>query len=109
MIESNRWNGIIGWCHSCGTVQMGDEARWLPMAWDGNRPDWACVTCDDEPWGLGVWDGQLGYEEAFTPAATAWLNSDAGRAWQGLDECDDCGARHHNPADCGNPPDGDDD
>jgi hypothetical protein len=25
------------------------------MSWDGGWHDWACINCDDEPWGLGVW------------------------------------------------------
>lgn len=50
----NPWVGWIGWCHSCGTIQGGDEARWLPMMWDRGHPDWACLECDDEPWSLGI-------------------------------------------------------
>jgi hypothetical protein len=45
----------VGWCHSCEIWQRGRHARWLPMPWDGNRHDWSCVRCEDEPWGLGVW------------------------------------------------------
>jgi hypothetical protein len=49
--------GWIGWCHSCETLQLGDDARWLRMPWNpGGEPMWACVNCDDEPWALGVWN-----------------------------------------------------
>ena len=73
----NPWKGKIGWCHACETVQMGDEARLIPMEWDPEgTPDWACVECDGEPWGLGVWEKQTGYPHAtWTPAATAWAET----------------------------------
>jgi len=96
--------GVIGWCHSCETTQMGDEARWLPMAWNRGQRDWACVNCDDEPWGLGVHENITG-EGRWTTTASAWIESPAGLSWLALDECGDCGGKHHDPADCPNPPD----
>lgn len=64
-IPENPWAGRIGWCHACETVQTGDEARYIPMWWDdANEPDWSCVNCDGEPWGLGVWPDQVGYPHA---------------------------------------------
>jgi hypothetical protein len=35
---------------------MGEEARFIPMDWNDGKKEYACVECDDEPWGLGVWD-----------------------------------------------------
>jgi hypothetical protein len=94
--EHNPHAGRIGWCHSCETVQVGDEARWRWMQW-GGYPDWCCVTCDDEPWGIGVWLDSTGYwpgNGTITPAAATWLDSPAGTAWANTPECDDCGERH---------------
>lgn len=52
---ANPYLGVVGWCHNCERMQWGDDARWLPMWWNDGDPDWACVACDDEPWGMGVW------------------------------------------------------
>jgi hypothetical protein len=60
---------------------MGDEARLLPMRWNDDRYEWACVTCDDEPWGLGVWPDREGYDDpgrTITPAAAAFLAAERG-------------------------------
>jgi hypothetical protein len=84
-MRKNRFVGKLGWCHSCCTFQMGDEARLLPMKWNGGKPEWACVKCDDEPWGMGVWDQREGsrpmpnparddgYGSTYTEAALEWL------------------------------------
>jgi hypothetical protein len=85
---------------------MGDEARWLYMRW-GRYTDWACVTCNDEPWGLGVWEDRLGYDHVgrlVTPAAESWLRSSTGVEWRALVPCNDCDGRHHDSADCSNGP-----
>lgn len=64
---------------------MGHEARYLPMAWNSGKREWACVSCD-EPWGVGVWDWfndvdrpvpdpskDDGYGSTYTDAALKWL------------------------------------
>ncbi len=51
----NPYIGVIGWCHSCEALQWGDDARWLEMWWMPGEWEWACINCDGEPWGLGVW------------------------------------------------------
>ncbi len=51
----NPYIGVIGWCHSCEALQWGDDARWLEMPWATGEWEWACINCDGEPWGLGVW------------------------------------------------------
>lgn len=45
----------VGWCHSCGTIQLRDEMprEWMPWS---EAVESACVTGDGEPWGMGVWD-----------------------------------------------------
>ena len=45
----------VGWCHSCGTIQLRDEMprQWMPWS---EQIEPACVTGDGEPWGMGVWD-----------------------------------------------------
>lgn len=54
---TNPYIGKLGWCHQCETFQLGDQARWLRMWWSGEKHwDWACIHCDGEPWGLGVWE-----------------------------------------------------
>ncbi len=89
---------------------MGDEARWLYMRW-ARREEWACVYCDDEPWGLGVWPDRDspadfdGYGD-ITPAAAAWVKSATGVEWLAIVRCEHCGSRHLDPADCTYPPDG---
>jgi hypothetical protein len=71
--RENPWKGRIGWCHACETVQMGDEARLLPMMWKDGAEDWACVNCDAEPWELGVWPDRRGYpSNPRTAAAREW-------------------------------------
>jgi len=45
----------VGWCHSCGTVQLKSEMPESTHEYtDGAVP--CCVKCLDEPWGMGVWD-----------------------------------------------------
>jgi hypothetical protein len=48
------WPGLRGWCHQCETWQFYGDARVTAPEWSG-EPIRACVSCDDEPWGLGVW------------------------------------------------------
>jgi hypothetical protein len=52
-----RWFAV-GWCHSCGTHQLLQDAPWLPNPYTGDHelvP--CCIVCREvEPWGLGVWD-----------------------------------------------------
>jgi hypothetical protein len=85
--SKNRFAGKLGWCHACCTFQMGEEARYLPMAWNDGKKEWACVNCDDEPWGLGVWDWfreereipnpdeDDGHGSTFTDGALKWLKA----------------------------------
>jgi len=49
-------NGIsVGWCHSCGTLQLKDDMPLNDLPWaDGPEP--VCIEGDGEPWSLGVWD-----------------------------------------------------
>ncbi len=53
--DANPYVGLIGWCHSCESLQWGDDARWQEMWWMPGESDWACINCDGEPWGMGVW------------------------------------------------------
>ena len=58
---------------------MGDEARPLAMQLGTDEPpaiEWACVNCDGEPWGIGVWADQTGYPHAeWTAAAKRWAET----------------------------------
>lgn len=47
---------LLGWCHNCEGYQNGDQARRLWCDW-ADEYLWCCRSCDDEPWGLGVWVG----------------------------------------------------
>ena len=53
---------LLGWCHQCGTIQAGSDARHASLWWKREVGDseltWCCTTpgCD-EPWGVGVWPG----------------------------------------------------
>jgi len=55
---TSRHAGKVGFCHACGTMQTFGVARWVWMGW-AERHEWACVNCDNEPWGLGVWPAVL--------------------------------------------------
>jgi hypothetical protein len=48
----------IGWCHTCGTIQLLQDAPWLRLSWypsAGLQP--CCVVCrEQEPWYFGVFD-----------------------------------------------------
>ncbi len=103
----NPWRGVIGCCTHCEVVQLGDEARWLPLRWDEGRYDFVCCNCDDEPWGLGVAANTASDAVRATQAATAWLATIRGREWLALDECEWCDCRHADVADCANPIDDD--
>lgn len=50
------WDGWIGWCHQCGTLQLFAGSQC------------AEESCD-EPWGLGVWP--VIAPEFVTPAVAA--------------------------------------
>ncbi|KQY41870.1 hypothetical protein [Cellulomonas sp. Root137] len=44
----------VGWCHSCGTLQLREEMPTKKLPWtDGPEP--VCVNDPGEPWGMGVW------------------------------------------------------
>jgi hypothetical protein len=57
---------------------MGDEARPQGMQL-GTEPatlKWACVNCDGEPWGIGVWEDRGGYpDDEWTAAAIKWAQT----------------------------------
>jgi hypothetical protein len=61
----------------------------LPMEWNDGKPEYACVKCDDEPWGMGIWvwfedDRPIpdptkddGYGSTYTDAALKRLKENA--------------------------------
>lgn len=51
--EPNRL--AVGWCHGCGTLQLRDEMPTVWLEWL-ERAEPVCVSGDEEPWGVGVWD-----------------------------------------------------
>lgn len=52
---SNPYRSKVGWCHNCEQLQWGADARYMELWWSRGDFDWCCISCDGEPWGLGVW------------------------------------------------------
>jgi hypothetical protein len=75
----------VGWCHSCGVLQLGAAARWMPLDWDDDAPAWVCARCDDEPWGLGVWPA---CPHPWPELVSAARRQDVD--WQPLLQCEQC-------------------
>jgi hypothetical protein len=63
---TSRYDGWTLWCHSCGTVQTIEQARWHSVEWNEGEFDYVCPVCLDEPVGVGVWT--LYCEACSTPS-----------------------------------------
>jgi hypothetical protein len=45
----------VGWCHSCGTMQLKSEMPTDFVEWKNDVVP-VCLDCGTEPWSTGVWD-----------------------------------------------------
>lgn len=82
----------VGWCHGCGVLQLRDEMPTEWLEWT-ETVESVCVSGDDEPWGVGVWE--MGDHGTSCPSAARARAREVD--WSPvLDECN-CGGNAHRP------------
>lgn len=80
------WSDDTGWCHNCGVWQLGRHARLVTPDWMDGDSAWVCFQCDDEPWGLGVWNGPY-----CEDCVVGWRPAcEAKQEAKGPNDCDGC-------------------